>query len=279
MLRVKRMKSGDFSFAVELANTMNWNMANEDFEFNLQLEPEGCFVLFDGTEPVGISTCISYGKVGWFGNLIVKENYRRKGAGTILVQTAIDYLKKTGTETIGLYAYTHLVDFYEKLGFKADQDFVVLRGVPNSSTFNDATKRPDFQRVPSVVALDNQCFGADRSRLLKPILDGINNPCYVHMDGTEISGFVTAKVYQGMAELGPLVCHKNRADTAIGLIHSILGRLRHLDVSMCVSRKAISVLDNLSKKGFREDFRLVRMFLGPVAAKNCIYIAESLERG
>jgi len=31
MFRVERMDVDDFSFAVQLANTMNWNMALEDF--------------------------------------------------------------------------------------------------------------------------------------------------------------------------------------------------------------------------------------------------------
>ncbi len=278
MLRVKTMKSGDFSFAVELANTMNWNMAIEDFELNSRLEPKGCFILFDDAEPVGISTCISYGKVGWFGNLVVKENYRRKGAGTILLRHAIDYLKRKNVETVGLYAYTHLIDFYKKLGFKVDKDFVVLRGIPKSSTANDAPKM-NVQNIPNLIALDSKCFGANRSRLLKPFFHKISNPCYVYLEGTQISGFVAAKVYEGMAEIGPLVSNKNRPDTAICLIKTIFGKLSGLNVSMCVSGKAIPVLNMLSKLGFREDFRLARMFLGPVAAKNCIYVAESLERG
>ncbi|MGE5533230.1 MAG: hypothetical protein ACM3UN_02645, partial [Bacillota bacterium] len=69
MFQVRTMLAKDFLFATKLANTMNWNMAKEDFEFMSSLEPEGCFVLFDGSKKLGIATCISYGKIGWFGNL------------------------------------------------------------------------------------------------------------------------------------------------------------------------------------------------------------------
>jgi hypothetical protein len=31
--------------------------------------------------------------------------------------------------------------------------------------------------------------------------------------------------------------------------------------------------------GFRQDFDVVQMFFWPKVAKNCIYLAESLERG
>ena len=123
MFRIATMRTGDFSFAVKLANTMNWNMADEDFGFILQLEPNGCFVLFDESTPVGISTCISYGKIGWFGNLVVQEDYRKKGAGTILLKHSIEYLRNGKVETIGLYAYPHLIGFYEHFGFKVDHGF------------------------------------------------------------------------------------------------------------------------------------------------------------
>ncbi len=83
------MRPEDFLFATELANTMNWNMSPEDFQFNSMLEPDGCLVLFEDSKPLGIATCISFGKIGWFGNLIVKEEVRHKGAGSFLVKHAI----------------------------------------------------------------------------------------------------------------------------------------------------------------------------------------------
>jgi hypothetical protein len=36
----------------------------EDFEFAAKLEPEGCFVLFHGSERAGIATCVSFEKIG-----------------------------------------------------------------------------------------------------------------------------------------------------------------------------------------------------------------------
>ena len=83
MFTVEKMKQKDFPFAVELANTMNWNMTEADFAFNMKMEPDGCFVLKENSRTVGLATCISYGKVGWFGNLIVEETQRKHGAGTM----------------------------------------------------------------------------------------------------------------------------------------------------------------------------------------------------
>jgi hypothetical protein len=45
------------------------------------------------------------------------------------------------------------------------------------------------------------------------------------------------------------------------------------------AKKETEISDVLLKFGFREDFSVLRMFLGQSMARNCIYLAESLERG
>jgi GNAT superfamily N-acetyltransferase len=279
MLRAEKMRVEDFPFAVQLANTMNWNMAIEDFEFMTKLEPEGCFVLFHDSERSGIATSVSFGKVGWFGNLIVKEDYRKEGAGSLLVRHAIDYLKNQGVETIGLYAYPHLIGFYESFGFEPDADFLVLQGEAFSSATEGTLREAKKQDVPALIDFDSQCFGAYRKKLLEPILLNMSNLCYISNYEKEITGYVAAKVYDEMAEVGPLICQSNRVDAAMMLLKTILSRLKGLHVSIYVPKKEAALLDMLTKAGFRENFRVARMFLGPAIAKNCIYMAESLERG
>ncbi|HUT16793.1 MAG TPA: GNAT family N-acetyltransferase [Acidobacteriota bacterium] len=273
------MQADDFPFAVQLANTMNWNMAVENFEFMVKLEPEGCFVLFHGQERLGICTSVSFGKVGWFGNLVVKGGYRREGAGSLLVKHTIDYLTNKGVETIGLYAYPHLISFYERFGFEPDIDFLVLQGKAVFLPTEGIVRKAKKQDVPEVIDFDSQCFGANRKKLLEPILLDTGNLCYISTENNEITGYVAAKVYDTMAEVGPLVCHANHVEAAVVLLKTILSRLNGLAVSMCIPKKETALLNMLSKAGFREDFRVARMFLGAAVAKDCIYMAESLERG
>ncbi len=279
MFHVEKMKADDFPFAVQLANTMNWNMAVEDFDFMVKLEPQGCFVLFRGSERLGICTSVSFGRVGWFGNLVVKGGYRREGAGSLLVKHAIDYLKNKGVETIGLYAYPHLISFYESFGFKPDIDFLVLQGKAGFPPTEGVVREAKKQDVPEVIDFDSQCFGANRKKLLELILLNKGNLCYIATENDGIGGYVAAKVYDKMAEVGPLVCNASRVEAAVMLLKTILSRLNGLAVSMYIPKKEAALLNMLSKAGFREDFGVARMFLGPAVAKNCIYMAESLERG
>jgi hypothetical protein len=279
MFHVEKMEVSDLHFAVQLANTMNWNMTPEDFKFMMHLEPRGCFVQFQGDKPVGIATSIAFCKVGWFGDFIVKEDVRGEGAGSLLVQTAIEYLRSMGAETIGLYAYPHSVKFYRRFGFETDIDFSVMTGKAALPANQKKVKVAEKQDIPELIDLDSICFGASRKKLLENILLNKANLCYVSADNNELTGFVAAKVYGKMAEVGPLICPANHVDEATLLLRAILSSLAGFDVFIYVPKKEIALLDVLNKVGLKEEFSVVRMFLGLASAKNCMYAAESLERG
>lgn len=279
MFHVKNMMTEDFEFAIQITDQMNWHLAKEDFEFMTELEPRGRFVLLDDSEKIGIATTISFGKVGWFGNLIVSESHRKKGAGSLLVKHALKYLKSRNVETVGLYAYVERIPFYRRLGFEYDSDFMVLNGKGFSSSVKTDLKKAEKEDVAEIVKYDTICFGASRRKLLEPILLDPDNLCYVAVEKDQISGYAIAKVYKGGAELGPLVCTTGRNDIAISLLRTILNKLHGLEVSMCIPQKENSILKTLIESRFSENFRVARMFFGPPTVADCIYVAESLERG
>ena len=279
MFHAEKMRAEDFSFAVQLANTLNWNMAEDDFRFMSKLEPDGCFILFQAQETVGIATCISYGKIGWFGNLAIKDECQKKGGGTYLAKYAMNYLTNQGVETIGLYAYEHLVRFYSALGFKPDADFLVLLGTPECRVAEEKLKVATRQDVPALIEFDRQCFNGNRDKLLKLIFGKKGNLFYFSTHHNEIEGYVAAKVYEEMAELGPLVCRQDSFDVAAALLKTVLNKLGDKEVFIYLPAVEKALLEFLFEAGFREEFCVKRMFSGPPPRSNCIYAAESLERG
>lgn len=279
MFRAEKMRAEDFSFAVQLANTMDWNMAESDLEFMHQLEPDGCFTLWQNQERIGIATCISYGKIGWFGNLAVKPEYRREGAGTFLVKHAMEYLKAKGVETIGLYAYQHLEEFYGEIGFKPRDEFVLFSGQVTNHEFQDDLKEADEKDAQSLTEFDRQCFGWNRQRLFESILREKGNLCYYCAQNGKIVGFGMAKVYDEMAEIGPLVFRPDHEDVAVLLLESLFCRLNGLDIYVCVPTNETTLIKTLIAAGLKGKVRLTRMFLGAVTAQNCVCVPESLERG
>lgn len=279
MYIVKPMSVEDLEFAVQITDTMNWGMVKEDFEFMMQLEPEGCFTLFSDSERVGIATTISFDKVGWFGNLIVDRTHRRKGAGSLLVTHSVKYLTGKNVETVGLYAYMDKIPFYERLGFKYDSDFIVLKGKGFSSPSAVLLREAKEEDVKAILNFDKLCFGAYRRKLLELTLLGPNSLCYLSFEDGELVGYVAAKIYGKIAYLGPLVCKLRHSDISIKLLKTIFSRLDGFEISMCLPEKEIEISDSLQKCGFRESFKVARMFYGPRIGKDCIYISESLERG
>jgi predicted N-acetyltransferase YhbS len=279
MLQVKPMQVEDFQFATELANTMNWNMASEDFEFNLSLEPEGCLVAFDNSKRIGIATCISFGRLGWFGNLIVSEKYRKKGVGSLLVRHSIDYLKSKGVKTVGLYAYTNLSDFYCGLGFRQESDFTLMAVDNLDSKPNNTKLEPGAKHIQEIVKFDNDFFGGNRAKLLESIILEKGNLSYCWMENEQVIGYVAASVYERMAWVGPLICKAGKTEVANSLVTFVLSKLNGLSVYAVLPKKETALSSLFSKFGFKEEFSVARMFFGEKVSKNCIYLAESLERG
>jgi len=273
------MSAKDFEFAVHLTDTMKWNMTEEDFEFMIELEPEGCLVLFWNSERVGIATALSYDQVGWLGNVIVTENYRRKGGGSLLVRYATEYLSSRGVKTIGLYSYLDRISFYVKHSFRPYSELLALKGRGFSSSTEASVREADDDDMRRIINLDRLCFGGSRSRVLEPLLVDPENLCFVCGESDQILGFAAAKVSDETSEIGPLVCRPGRDDIAVDLLKANLGRLRACEVFLCVPEKESRILGLLTQHGFKQDFRLAGMFRGTPVVSDYIYMPESLERG
>ena len=279
VFRVKTMSPEDFDFAVQITDKMNWNLTTADFEFMIELEPEGCFVLLENSKKIGLATTVSFGTVAWFGNLIVKECHRKRGAGSQLVKHSVEYLTHKHVKTVGLYAYMDRIPFYERLGFKRDLEFTVLNGRGFSLPVKSVARKAEKQDLKEIFEFDRSCFGASRRKLLEPIILDSDNLCYTSAEGERMVGYVVAKVYRQMGEIGPLVCQKGREDVAVNFLRSVLSRLGGYEVSMYVPNKESKILNSLKTWGFTESFHVARMFFGSPIAKHCISIPESLERG
>jgi hypothetical protein len=94
-----------------------------------------------------------------------------------------------------------------------------------------------------------------------------------------VDGYVLAKVYESMAEIGPLVCRPDNEELAKGLLAKVLSELEGRNVSVYLLQNQTGLLQFLESNGFKKGFSLSRMFLGSTKVQDCIYLAESLERG
>ena len=172
-----------------------------------------------------------------------------------------------------------MINFYGKLGFKLDEAFSLFHGETIDSLKAGNLPKVTRDKIGVIEKFDYECFGGDRKRLLESIILEKGNLSYYMPENKAIVGYVAATVYQTMAWVGPLICKEDQIGAAESLLESVLSKLTNSNVYMVLPKKEKALTKKLSNIGFKEDFSVSRMFLGPSVVKNCIYLAESLERG
>ena len=278
-ITVRKMTPSDFAFAIRLTDIMHWDLTERDFKFVMELDLEGCLVALDGNKRVGITTTAHFDKIGWIGNVIVDARYRSKGIGAQLVKEAIEYLSEKSATTIALYAYLDTVKFYEKIGFKADSDFIRFTGQGTGIHVDtNATRRMTRRDLEDAIDFDSSCLGWNRGRLLRQIFTDSKDLCFVARKENKQLGFIMADWYR--QEIGPLMCHADFDDEAISLLKAVLGKLEGVEVRIGVSEARQGIVDALVDLGFKEEFKVTLMHLGDkLPDAQCLVAMESLERG
>jgi ribosomal protein S18 acetylase RimI-like enzyme len=277
-ITIRKMRRSDFSFAIRLTDTMNWDLTERDFTFMMELEPKGCFVASADAKRVGITTTAHFGKIGCIGNVIVDAQYRSKGIGVKLVKEATRYLADKSASTITLYAYQNTVKFYEKMGFKADYHLIRFtgKGQKNQETYDNVRAMTQHD-LEEAINMDHECMNWNRERLLRRKFAESGDLCYVARENGKLVGFVMADRYR--QEIGPLICRTNRDGEAISLLKTALGKLVDVEVGIGVSEKKPRIADALVAMNFKEEFRVTLMHLGEAMPKTrCMVAMESLER-
>ncbi|WP_457646838.1 GNAT family N-acetyltransferase [Profundibacter sp.] len=87
---------------------------------------------FEGDTPVGTARIVVQGEVGKIGRVCVLKDYRGTGLGADLVNAALEQMRDLPDVTIArLGAQTHVLGFYERLGFAAFGDEYMDAGIPH----------------------------------------------------------------------------------------------------------------------------------------------------
>src|SRR5262249_8316139 len=152
---------------MRLKDSAGWNQTKEDWARFLVATPEGCFVAEWNGEVAGTVTTITYqNRFAWIGMVLVQPELRGKGIGTALLVKAIDYLEARKITCANLDATPQGKLLYERLGFQVEYDLErhILRREPGRGA--TSVRAVDIE---TVLALDRDIFGADRSVLLRSI--------------------------------------------------------------------------------------------------------------
>lgn len=259
--RIRRLTERDIDRAIALTDLEGWGYTRADFERLLSLSPEGCFAAEEAGHVVGLLTTTPYGRVAYLGAVIVSPERRGRRLGRTLLEKALDHLDSQGTETVVLNSYMHVITFYEGLGFRPDYENARWTGPPVASGASRA--RPArLNDLEAIAAFDRRYFGADRSALLRRLLQEFQQAFLVAESRGQIAGYVVGNASESTCEVGPWVVDPRFAAAGVDLLQGLLARVNATSVSFTAPTPNREPHRMAVEKGFQPAFRTLRMYRG-----------------
>jgi GNAT superfamily N-acetyltransferase len=255
------MGNTDIEFAKELTDIEKWGHLETDFQRLSFLDPKGCFVVWQGTERVGIVTTVSYDTYAFIGNLIVRKDQRAKGIGFMLMEHAVSYLDQKGVKTIELDGVFAAVSIYRRLGFIdkcLSKRFVRAATDGIVDDIDENTLCPDSPQ--SILGFDLEKTGIERGRLLKILIEEHSDTTYC-LGKEKISAYgVVRNRTNGVLHIGPVVAENDSACQE--LLLSIIRKHRKSILTMGVLEMNRVATGILLENNFEYRLPSLRMYRG-----------------
>jgi GNAT superfamily N-acetyltransferase len=186
-------------------------------------QPDAVFVVAedsDGHLAAMGSGVVYRPSVGFIGNMVVAEDYRRRGLGSAILDAVVDGLATAGCERLELNATDEGRPLYERHGF-ASRGTSAAIGISRRALRRlgaPADARPiGTEDLELLAAYDRPRFGGDRSRLLELLVtDSVAEGLLVERDG-EVAGYAFLQA-EG-SRVGPMVA--DTPEMAAGLVAAV----------------------------------------------------------
>jgi GNAT superfamily N-acetyltransferase len=265
-VRLRVMTSADIPAGMRLKELAGWNQTAADWRRFLEGSPDGCFVAAVDAQVRGTVTTIPFeARFAWIGMVLVDPEYRGRGIGTTLLETAIDYLDRQNLSALKLDATPQGQPLYEKLGFKAE--YAITRWTrrrpsseaaqPSPPKAHDSVSQELLARIDE---FDRQVFGADRSVLLKSLHAEAPEFTRDVVAGGALTGYAFGRRGAFADHLGPWIA--TDAGSARQLLEAFLASSsRETQIVDCVNAHPAAG-ELLKSFGFSPTRPLVRMFRG-----------------
>jgi len=259
-IEVRLLREADIPAALRLKELEQWNQTESDWRRLLRLQPNGCFCATIGGNVVATTTTTTYGReLAWIGMVLVDPECRRLGIATTLMHAALEYLNKAGVATVKLDATSDGRLVYEKLGFKVESLIGRWEGVACPRTVDCSTLEPSAHR--EALVLDRQAFGADRSTLIKILVeDAYLNPLVATTADGRLIGYALARRGSAAAYIGPLLA--TGANAAATLFEGLLGQMSGQRVYIDMNADFEGGRKILTERGLVKQRDLIRMSYG-----------------
>lgn len=280
-MKIRKMTTKDFDFAIGMTAKEGWDSIREDFQELLLFDPEGSFVAEVAGDPIGLVCAISYGPFGFIGNLIVRPEYRKNGHGTTLMKHSIDYLRGKGTNTIFLDAVPTASSLYKKLGFKEVCRSLRYEGRVEPEVSGKSRDMEDKDMM-HILAIDRKHFGANRFLFLGGSLSRDPDLARVIEVGGRIAGYIMGSRRHGFVRLAPWII-SGHPELANEMLRDFAVRAAGKQIRLGVLEANIHAVKVMKAHAFYLKSYSIRMVLGvsprEVLPSNGVYAIGSPMRG
>lgn len=266
---IRPMRLDDVEPAVEVMINGGWGDRRRFLRFCVEQSRFVPLVAEVDERIVGTGVATINGPVGWVGMIFVDEGLRGRGIGTTLTRAVIDELDRAGCVSLALLASPFGRPIYERLGFRAELDYLLLAasgpGEKPVGTAADthagepaaARLRPfAYDDLAAILAIDAAATGEDRAHLLRASADPATGIVALGPDGRVVGFDVRA----------PWGNHPIVAPELVDGVRLLEGRRTRTvaggEVRTALpdaNRAGLTTLQNL---GWRHERELVRMVRG-----------------
>ena len=220
-LPIRRLTLRDLTACADLSEDRGW--PREEHKWGLLLVAGKGYGIDD---PAGglVSACVvtEYGPqdrpdLGAIGMVLVAERHARQGIGRRLMRHVVSVM---GTTPLTLHATPYGLPLYEELGFKVTGRAEMLRGRfrPGGPAPEVATRAASAEDLTSIVRLDEEVFGADRTHIITR-LPAFADRLRVAEEKGRIVGYAAVWPNMDTHVVGPLIARDT--ETAKALLASL----------------------------------------------------------
>lgn len=222
---VRDLSVEDAARGAALSTAIGWNQVEADWRYMLG---HGDGVGREGPDGALVASAMAlpYGGFAWICMVLVAESHRRRGLATELMQIMMD--RQTGAGRVpGLDATPAGREVYRRIGFVDHYGIGRYRAEAPAPAAAEVPPGIDVRPlgsddVAALKAADSKAFGADRSALLRHLMERQPGRAFGAFRGEEMVGHALARNGREATQIGPVVAATEAIATALAA-HALAG--------------------------------------------------------
>ena len=256
---IREMTLADVAAAYRLSRAAGWNQTEADWLFLLDENPGRFVVAVRDAAVVGTGGATGYSnRLAWVCMILVDAAERGHGIGSRIVTAVLD--RVADMQTVGLDATPGGRPVYERLGFVAASALVRVGGAAEGAVAAGEavdTHPIEARDLETIVALDPEAFGADRSRVIRWAHAQAPALGWCVKDRHAIVGYCFGREGDRAVHIGPVVAQDVAAARAL-VARAAAATTR--EILLDVPTSAAGWMAALHDLGLREQRPFTRMY-------------------